>query len=500
MACGSEVSKVHTELANKEMNTNGLEARGGFRQPSTWLALMPVAVLLCAMALLIICGGAGAVQDYSPWLLLGTGIVAAATAMIVCRCLLRNLWTGLRKSGSQIIPSIPILLLIGTVSATWMLSGVVPVLIDCGLKVLNPSLFLFTACAICAVISVLTGSSWTTIATIGVALMGIGTVMGYSPGWVAGAIISGAYFGDKLSPLSDTTVLASSSCGVELFRHIRYMMLTSAPAMVLALGVFAVVGLVGDYGAVESRNELAAGLASTFNLTPWLMVVPAVTGLMIALRVNSYLTLSVSSLLGLGAMFLFQPQVVEALGGYGVATGLTVLATSTQIATGSELLDSLVATGGMEGMLQTVLLVTCAMVFGGVMIGSGMLRSITEALTKRIKTPRSTVAATVASGLALNGYTGDQYLSIILSSNMFRPMYERNALESRLLSRTVEDSVSVTSVLIPWNSCGLTQATVLGVATLTYLPYCVFNIVSPLMSLGMAWAGIRIRRTIPGHA
>ncbi len=457
---------------------------------------MPVAVLLCAMALLLAFGGAGAVQDYSPWLLLGSGLVAAGVAVAFCRCPLASLWGGLRKSGSQIIPSIPILLLIGTVSATWMLSGVVPVLISYGLHVLNPALFLFTACAISAVISVLTGSSWTTIATIGVALMGIGTVMGYSAGWVAGAIISGAYFGDKLSPLSDTTVLASSSCGVELFRHIRYMMLTSAPAMALALGVYAAVGLLGDYGSAASSGDLSDGLSDAFNLSPWLMVVPLVTGLMIALRVNSYATLGVSSLLGLAAMFVFQPQVVDQMGSGAFSAAFNVLLGPTQLSTGSELLDSLVATGGMAGMLPTVLLVSCAMVFGGVMIGSGMLRSITDAMTKRIRSARATVAATVASGLALNGYTGDQYLSIILSSNMFRPMYERNALESRLLSRTVEDSVSVTSVLIPWNSCGLTQATVLGVATLTYLPFCVFNIVSPLMSLGMAWAGIRIRRTV----
>ncbi len=461
---------------------------------------MPVAVLLCAMALLIIFGGAGAVQDYSPWLLLGSGIVAAIAAVARCHCPWRELWNGLRASGRQIVPSIPILLLIGTVSATWMLSGVVPVLIDCGLHVLNPALFLFTACAISAIISVLTGSSWTTIATIGVALMGIGTVMGYSAGWVAGAIISGAYFGDKLSPLSDTTVLASSSCGVELFTHIRYMMLTSAPAMLLALGVYALVGLLGDYGAASDQNALSEGLAATFNLSPWLMVIPFVTGLMIAMRVNSYITLSVSSLLGLVAMIVMQPQVVAALGDDVLVTALKVLGTSTQLSTGSELLDSLVATGGMEGMLPTVLLVVCAMCFGGVMIGSGMLRSITEALTKRIKSARSTVSATVASGLALNGYTGDQYLSIILSSNMFRPMYERNSLERRLLSRTVEDSVSVTSVLIPWNSCGLTQATVLGVATLTYLPFCVFNIVSPLMSLAMAWSGIKIRTAVATQA
>lgn len=470
-------------------------------EPGLALSLMPVGLLLCSMALMIIIGGAGAVQDYSPWLLLGAGVAGAVASLVVCRCPFRRLWGGLLRSGRQIVPSIPILLLIGTVSATWMLSGVVPVLIDYGLKVLNPGLFLFTACAVCAVISILTGSSWTTIATIGVALMGIGTVMGYSAGWVAGAIISGAYFGDKMSPLSDTTVLASSLCGVELFAHIRYMMLTSAPAMVLALAVYAVVGLVGDHAGAGEFTDLTSRLAQTFNLTPWLMVVPAVTGVLIALCVNSYVTLAVSSLLGLGAMFIFQPGVTAALGGAGVATAAKVLAVSTSLHTGSELLDSLVATGGMAGMLPTVWLVTCAMTFGGVMIGSGMLSSITGALSKRIRSPRATVGATVASGLALNAYTGDQYLSIILSSNMFSPMYARNALEGRLLSRTVEDSVSVTSVLIPWNSCGLTQATVLGVATLTYLPCCIFNIVSPLMSLFMAWAGIRIRRTAPvsGH-
>lgn len=383
-----------------------------------------------------------------------------------------------------------------------MLSGVVPLLIDIGIKVLSPDYFLLIACCVCSAISVLTGSSWTTIATIGVAFMGIGTVMGYDAGWIAGAIISGAYFGDKVSPLSDTTVLASSSCGVELFAHIRYMMLTTVPSMLLALAVFTYVGLTSEHIETVPPSELSRGLSSMFNLSPWLLIVPAVTGVLIAMRLNVYLTLALSSLLGLAAMFVFQPMVVQSLAGTAtpdmldnVSVSMTVLLTDTSLTTGSDLLDALISTGGVEGMMPTVILVSCAMVFGGMMIGSGMLGSITQSMRRRIRSPRATVTATVGSGLALNSFTGDQYLSIIISANIFRPMYDSNKLEHRLLSRTVEDSVSVTSVLIPWNSCGVTQATVLGVATLTYLPYCIFNIVSPVMSLVMAWAGIKIRRT-----
>lgn len=464
------------------------------------LSLVPVILLLLSITILIITLDATTVQELSQWLLLGCGVFAGLLAVIICRCPWKNLYAGLKESGRQIIPCIPILLLIGTVSSTWMLSGVVPLLISTGLKVINPTFFLFTACVVCAVISVLTGSSWTTIATIGVALMGIGTVMGYSAGWIAGAIISGAYFGDKISPLSDTTVLASSSCGVELFSHIRYMMLTTVPSMLIALIVFGTVGILGNYGTGENTSELTRALTSTFNLTPWLLTVPAVTAILIASRVNTYITLSVSSLLGLAAIFLFQPDIVSLLSaetGSNLATAVNVLATSTAIPTGSDLLDSLVSTGGMAGMLSTVTLVTCAMIFGGTMIGSGMLRSITELLTRRLRSARASVSATVASGLVLNSCTGDQFLSIIISSNIYKPIFEQNHLDRPLLSRTVEDSVSVTSVLIPWNSCGLTQATVLGVPTLVYLPCCIFNIISPLMSLLMAWAGIRIRRAIP---
>lgn len=478
---------------NNSNSTNNL--------PKFWIALTPVIVLLGILISLIATLGADSVQTWGAVALLAAAFVSVGIGFATGSSRIKSIRSGLATSMRQVLPSFPILLLIGTVSATWMLSGVVPVLIEYGLMLLAPDVFLVVACVVSALISVLTGSSWTTIATIGVAFMGIGLVMGFEPGWIAGAIISGAYFGDKISPLSDTTVLASSSSGVNLFTHIRYMLLTTIPSMLLTIVVFTIVGIVSDHERAMSDASIVSELNSVFNLSPWLLIVPAATGILIAMRCNSYLTLSLSSLFGLAAMIIFQPGVISSIVGeeslslldYAIAS-ITVLSSSTQLSTPSELLDTLVSTGGMQGMIPTVWLVTCAMIFGGVMLGTGMLASITNAMTRHIRSPRSTVTATVASGLALNSCTGDQYLSIIISSNIFRPMYQRNGLQKRLLSRTVEDSVSVTSVLVPWNSCGLAQSAVLGVATLTYLPYCIFNIISPLMSLAMAWAGIRIRR------
>ena len=419
---------------------------------------------------------------------------------------IRSLGTGMRRSATQIMPALPMLLFISMVSTTWMLSGVVPTLIDLGLRVINPAGFLAIACAVCAAVSLLTGSSWSTIATIGVAFMGIGSVLGYSEAWVAGAIISGAYFGDKMSPLSDTTVIASASGGVDLFEHIRYMMLTSGPAMLISLLVFASAGFLTDTNVGgDSAGNIIAGLESTFNLTPWVLVIPAITGVMIAMRVSTLVTLAASSFLGLTGIFVFQPQIVDFLcrEASGVIPMLNtigrVLFTETSLSTGDEALDALVGTGGIEGMLPTIYLVLCAMTFGGVMMGTGMLKSISEAFTRIISRRGSLVATTAASGVMLNACTADQYLSIIIGSNMYKPIYQKFNLESKLLSRTVEDSTSVTSVLIPWNSCGVTQSTVLGVATLTYLPFCVFNYLSPVMSIIMGVTGWRIRTVKPAR-
>lgn len=459
------------------------------------MSVVPVGALLCAIVSVIAVAGASAVQDYSYIILLGASALCIGLSRVFTRRPAKLLAAGVKKSAGQILPAIVILLFIGTLSATWMLSGVVPALIEYGLQVLNPRVFLLVACAVCAVVSVITGTSWTTIATIGVAFMGIGTVMGYDPAWIAGAVISGAYFGDKVSPLSDTTVLAAATTGVELFTHIRFMMLTTIPAMVVALGVYGAVGMFTDTVSAENALHIEAAIESTFNITPWLLVIPGLAALMIALRWRTDVVLALSSVAGLAGFFIFQPQLVAQMGGMGNGAGIAarVLAVSNELTTGDALLDSLVATSGIEGMLPTIYLVLSAMLFGGVMIGSGMLGTITRSITRRLHSPRHLVGATAGSGLFLNCCTGDQYLSIIIGANVYKNTYRRANMKPQLLGRTLEDSVSVTSVLIPWNSCGLTQSTVLGVATLTYLPFCIFNIMSPVMTLVMAWTGWKVR-------
>ena len=467
--------------------------------PSFLLSIIPIVALLATLVGIIIIKSADAAQSISYLILLGASVLTLTLSAIFCRQPLTNIIEGIKKSATQILPAIPILVFIATVAATWMLSGVVPTLIYYGLEIINHQMFLFIACGVCAIISVLSGSSWTTIATIGIAFQGIGNVMGYSEGWIAGAIISGAYFGDKVSPLSDTTVLASSSCKVDLFTHIKYLMLTSMPAILLALATYGIVGIFYNPSATTNPSDILPALNSSFNISPWILIIPIITGILIAMRVKTYITLAISSLLGLIGIFFFQPQIITALDYTSSWSDIAIMCgdilfTETSITTGNELLDSLVGTGGVAGMMPTIYLVLCAMIFGGTLIGTGMLSSITQTFTNKIHSLRQTVGATVGSGLFLNCCTGDQYLSILLGGNLFRNLYKKNGLEPRLLSRSLEDSISVTSVLIPWNSCGVTQSTVLGVATLTYLPYCIFNIASPLLSLLFAWTGWKIKK------
>lgn len=345
----------------------------------------------------------------------------------------------------------------------------------------------------------MTGSSWTTIATIGVAFVGIGMALGYSPGWTAGAIISGAYFGDKVSPLSDTTVLASSTAGASLFSHIRYMLITTVPSFVVACIIFTIVSLLHtDTGVAESQHIVDA-LHNTFNFSAWLVLVPVLTIVMILLRLPAIITLLCSALLAGIAALIFQPELVagmSGLSGFSFKSGFMGLARcyydGTAITTGLPELDALLETGGMNGMVSTIILVFAAASFGGVMAGSGMIRTLTEVLIRRVKTRFGSVAATVVSGIFCNMMTGDQYLSIILTGSLYKDLYRKNGLEPRLLSRSTEDSATVTSVLIPWNSCGMTQSTVLKIPTIDYLPYCFFNLISPLMSIIIALIGFKI--------
>ena len=470
--------------------------RGG--EMPVGLALIPIVVLVVMLALVIKVFGADAIGGGSQIALLVASSVAALISVTICRCkwnhLEKAIVDNIRTSASAII----ILLLIGAVASTWMLSGIVPTLMYYGLKIIHPSIFLAVACLICAIVAIVTGSSWTTIATIGVALMGVGEAQGYAEGWVAGAIISGAYFGDKVSALSDTTVLASSTVRVPLFEHIKYMTITTIPSFAVALTVFMVVSLTHEVDSSIHITELGTTLQGTFNISAWLLIVPAVTMILIAKRLPALVTLFLSVVMACVAMVIAQPEIVAEIGGGEKFSGfralMTTCSTSTSIDTGNATINELVATSGMQGMLNTIWLVLCAMCFGGVMAGGGMLSALTQLFAKFVYRTASIVASTLATGVFSNLLTADQYISIIITGETFRELYAKRGLEARLLSRSVEDTATVTSVLIPWNSCGMTQSTVLGVATLTYLPYCLFNLISPIMSLLVAMVGYKIVR------
>ncbi len=471
------------------------------RIPSAWLSALPLAVLAVLLYVVIRCFGGDSINGGSQIALLSATSVCVMLAIGVYRCrwsvLEEAIIDNIRASASAII----ILLLIGAIAGTWMVSGVVPTMIYYGLEILHPSFFLVASCLICAGVSLMTGSSWTTIATIGVALMGIGRAMGFPEGWVAGAIISGAYFGDKVSLLSDTTVLASSTVGVPIFTHIRYMLYTTMPSFAVALAVFTVAGLNLSHDGATHAELYADTLRATFRITPWLLLVPLATGVLIARKLPAIVTLFASVIFACVAMLLAQRGLVASVAGVesldflsGFKGVLMSCFGPTAVDTGNAQLNDLVATRGMAGMLNTVWLIICAMCFGGVMTGSGMLRSLTAVFLRVVRRAFSAVASTVGAGLFFNLCTADQYISIILSGRLFRDLYAERGLEERLLSRSVEDSATVCSVLVPWNSCGMTQATVLGVATFTYLPYCIFNIVSPCMSLLVAAVGWKIKQ------
>ena len=476
-------------------------------RPSWWVSLIPFIVLIAVLVLVIKSFGSSALDGASQVaLILATG-VTVAISMIFYRVPWKEFEEGILDNIRAVGTSILILLLIGAVSGSWMVSGVVPTMIYYGTQVIIPEVFLFAACGICALISVMTGSSWTTIATVGVALVGIGTAQGYHPGWTAGAIISGAYFGDKISPLSDTTVLASSSSGTPLFTHIKFMMVTTVPSFVIAMIVFLVVSIIHEPSGELQAVEFANDLKSTFVISPWLLLVPVVTGLLIVKKIPAMLTLFVAAVIAGVVAVIVQPHIIaEIANGASLAAGESLSFLdgfkgtfmsyygSTAIDTGNEALNELVSTRGMTGMMNTIFLIISAVAFGGALVGSGMLQSLTDKLTQFIRRRVTMVSATVGTGIFANMITGDQYLSIILTSSLYKKLYQEKGYESKLLSRSVEDSATVVSVLIPWNSCGMTQATVLNVATMTYLPYCLFNIISPLMSIFIAAIGYKIVR------
>ena len=467
------------------------------------ISLVPIVVLVFLLFADVGIFGSDSILGASQVALLFSAGVCVLLSMLLFKTPWVDFEEAIRSNIGDVTTAILILFLIGAISGTWTMSGIVPTFICYGVKIIHPKVFLLTACIICALVSMIIGSSWTTIATIGVALMGIGKAEGFSDALIAGAIISGAYFGDKISPLSDTTVMASSINKVPLFTHIRYMMLTTVPSMVITLIIFTVLGLSHGSGDASQVSMYTEVLNSRFNITPWLFLVPVLTGLMIWRKWPAFIVLALSTVLAAAMALIFQRPVISEIGG-AVSDGssLKVLFTglvetvynTVHLSTGNAEVDALVASKGMTGMLNTVYLIICAMCFGGCMKASGMIDEISGLLRRLTRRRTALVASTVSTGVVMDGLVCDQYLAIILTSSLYRDIYREDGYEARLLSRSVEDSATVTSPLFPWSSCGMTQATILSVPTLTYAPFCFFNIISPLMSITIAAIGYRIKR------
>ena len=469
----------------------------------TLLALVPLAVLILLLSLDISIFGADSILGASQVALLTGAGVCIGLSMWLYKIPWKQFEQAISAHIGDVSTAILILFFIGAISGTWTMSGVVPAFIYYGIRIISPKVFLLTACALCAVVSLMTGSSWTTIATVGVALLGIGRAEGFTDAMTAGAIISGAYFGDKISPLSDTTVLASSVNRVGLFEHIHYMYYTTIPSFVLSLLAFTVLGFTHGGTEAAQMEVYSATLAAKFHITPWLLLVPLITVTLIWKRLPALVVLALSTLMAALVALLFQADIVREIGS-AVTSGSTaricfagvveMIYNSLSLDTGVAEVNQLVATRGMLGMLNTVYLIICAMCFGAAMQASGMIADLTRVLQPFTHTRTGLVGSTVVTGTALNGIVSDQYLAIILTSNIYRERYEEEGYEARLLSRSVEDSATVTSPLFPWSSCGMTQATILSVPTLVYAPFCFFCILSPLMSFLMGLIGWKIRQ------
>ena len=465
------------------------------------MAFIPFLVLIVLMTCCVAVFGNATLDGASQVSLLTASAVSVFVGYSTKRLDWETLEREMASKISSCTPAIIILLLIGAIGGTWMVSGIVPTMIYYGMQIIRPEVFLVSSSLLCALVSLMIGSSWTTIATVGLALIGIGKAHGFDEGWVAGSIITGAYFGDKLSPLSDTTVLASSVSGTPLFTHIRYMMYTTVPTFCISLTIFLIAGLTIDVSGHGNVAEFMDGLQHTFTISPWLLLVPVLTGGMIARRWPSLVVLFLAIVLASAVALLVQPQLVCQISGESTVEPLAYYKGmmqacygSTDIETGVPMLNELVHTSGMAGMMSTIWLIICAQTFGATVTATGQLQDLMNIVLRFVKGTASLVSSTVGMALFYNIAIADQYLAIILSSSMFKDTYRKLGYEPRLLSRSCEDGATVTSVLVPWNTCGLTQSIVLGVPTLTYLPYCFFNLLSPIVSIFVAFSGWKIHR------
>ena len=465
-----------------------------------FFALLPIIVLIVLLAYNVFLYGDNSLRGANQLALL----FAAATASFVgvkYGSSWKTILNGASKSISSTTPALIILLLIGSLAGTWLLSGIIPAMIYYGLQILNPKIFLFATAIITAIVSLATGSSWSTIATIGIALLGIGQALGLPVGLTGGAIISGAYFGDKMSPLSDTTNLAPAMAGTDLFTHIRYMMYTTIPSFTITLIIFLVIGFSYTTSEAQDINVLLSAISNSFNISGWLFLVPVLVIALIIKKTPAIPALLAGTILGGIFAVIFQPEVVMSITNtetlnFSSAYMAVINAMGSDIAitTDNEMINNLLSTSGMAGMLNTIWLIICAMVFSGAMEAAGLLRRVAEPIIQYAESTGSLIATTVGTCVFFNITASDQYLSIVVPGRMFADTYKEKGLAPENLSRTLEDSGTVTSVLVPWNTCGATQSAVLGVATFAYLPFCFFNIISPLMTIAYGYFGIKIKK------
>ena len=476
------------------------------RELKLWEALIPVFALIGMLAynVLFVYNGEddNALGGSNQFILLLGGAVAAIVGYftkVPFHKMLDEVANNIKSTASAIL----ILLMVGALAGTWMVSGIIPSMIYYGLQILSPAIFLPATLIICSVISIATGSSWTTSATVGIALIGIGGALGFDLGMVAGAVISGAYFGDKLSPMSDTTNLAPAMAGTDLFTHIKYMTLTTIPTYIITLILFIVLGLSVEVSGEANTNDLLNSITASFNVTPLLFLVPVIVIGLIVKKTEPLVALLVGTLLAGIFAIIFQPEIVTQITGADSLTFksaykgvMQAITTEVIVPTESKILADLFTSGGMAKMLPTIWLILCAMVFGGIMDAIGALARISESLLKLAHTTFGLFASTVGSCLALNITASDQYLAIVVPGKMFAKAYKDKGLAPENLSRTLEDTGTVTSVLVPWNTCGAYQAGTLGVSTLDYLPYAFFNILSPFMTLIFAAFNIKIKQLV----
>jgi NhaC family Na+:H+ antiporter len=561
------------------------------KEPSLLVALFPILVLILLLftSIYFIWGGDSLDGANQMALLFSTCV-----AMFIGWRLgfsWKSMFEGVTSAIHSALPAMIILLLIGALAGTWLISGIVPTMIYYGLKILNPTFFLVSACIISAIVSLATGSSWSTIATVGVALLGIGQAMDVHSGLIAGSIISGAYFGDKMSPMSDTTNLAPAVAGTDLFTHIRYMLLTTIPSLLITLLIFLIIGFTLKTSTDEANvSYILDTLESSFTITPWLFIVPILVIVLIIRKVEAIPSLFFGALIGGVFAIIFQPEIIKDLGQrntvivsgqnidefefvwtnmdgdkinvwhkenelYNVESGdyliqvsrvnqetlvatlhipsgiseddvfdityqhqtlddlglsiihtpssylessyramINAMTVTTSLSTNNEVVDELLETGGMSGMLNTIWLIICAMCFGGAMEKIGLLEKITSSIVSKAKTQGSLIASTALTCIGFNITASDQYLAIVVPGKMYAKEYAKRGLAPENLSRTLEDSGTVTSVLVPWNTCGAAQANVLGVATGEYFYFCFFNIISPIMTITYGYFGIKIAK------